>query len=222
MAHMEMLTIATTVVNRAEQDQSAFQTANNDWDTTFFQTLKARIQASILKLHPNLLMTQKTLTAQVEQGLVNATNDIDILIAAIESKFTGVYKLKGEAILGTLEINRLKKAKRGDQEALAQILAAFKANEATIIPELQSKNISSGLISRIQQHYISFQPLNIRQELAKGDVTKSTEENQLERNAIYTQIASICKLGKSLSKLGLTNRADYTISTLLRKIRSNS
>jgi len=219
---MEMLTIATTITERAQQDQTAFQTANSDWDTTFFQTLKARIQTAILKLNPSMLMNQKTLTAQVEKSRINAINDLDILKAAIESKFTGDHKTKGDAILGTLEIPRISKARAGDQEALAQILAAFKANEATILPELQSKNISPGLISRLQQHYITFHPLNIRQELAKGDVTTNTKTNQLERNAIYTKIAGISKLGKTLSKIGLTKRTDYTIAVLLRKIRNNA
>ena len=217
-----MLTIATTITQRAEQDQLAFQTANSDWDTIFFQSLKTRIQTAILKLNPELLITQKTLTAQLTKQLKNASHDLDILAAAIESKFTGDHKIKGQAILGTLEIKRLQKVKSGDQESLAQILAAFKANETTILPQLQSKKISPSLISRIQQHYITFQPLNIKQELAKGDVTKNNEKQQLERNAIYTQIAGISKLGKKLSKLELTNRADYNISLLLRKIKNNT
>jgi len=221
MKHEEMLTIASIVSARAEQDAQLFQTLFADWTPQEFQILTSRIEAALLQLTPKPLVTQKALTAEVEASLQQTVLDLEILQIFIEHKFTGTEKAKGEEIIQLLQFSKARTAKQGDQESLTAILSSFTANHNTIVPLLQNKNIGQDLLTRLENAASSFHNLNVSQELAKGDKKEAYRKVQTERNEIYTYISNICRVGKKLATTNLIAKERYTISHILTNIRYN-
>jgi hypothetical protein len=109
----------------------------------------------------------------------------------------------------------------GNQEALIQLLYAFKTNMSEPLRnEIIAKGINPSLVDNISGYAITFSEANVTQESYKGSTKNITLQVSDTLNAIYEEIIGICKIAGSYYKYESLKKELFTFKKIISNLGS--
>lgn len=213
---VEMLVSAKTLCDNFKAHKTAIVAIRATWADPFIANLQTRIDTAIstyLGLDPKKdlkLATQQVLQLQA-QALIN--------LALFKVNIAADYatdKTRLNWLLDTLGFTaHHTAAQKGDQEALVELLQKFKTNmTAALKTEITTKGTSATLITDIVNSADPIKNANVSQEGLKGSSKELSDQAVTEFNAIYAQVATICKITAKLFKSEPIKKDNFTFSKL--------
>lgn len=190
-----MLTTAKTIAENFKAKIDELSQVRTDWTEESATNLIDKIDNVI----------ENVLGIDAQKDLRNATaalliidapakRDLSFFKTQIDDDFKKEPTLKSE-ILNTLGFTKhLKAVQSGSQEAMTQLLAAFKLNMTEGVKNaIVEKGTSAALIDAIIGYANTYAQANVSQELNKQASKSISKEMGDELNAIYDQVIGICK-----------------------------
>ncbi|MGV8879630.1 MAG: hypothetical protein ACOH2A_11430 [Sphingobacteriaceae bacterium] len=198
----EMLTVCATLTEAAIAHKAFLQTRRSNWADPYFEELKQRIAAiAATHLGADNAKAMRNATMQItalqKQALVDLSDfkvQVDVDYAKDKSRQKELLKQLGFA-------DHLKQAQRFDQQALVQLLYAFKA--AMLPPvkaEMVSKGIMPALIDQITSYADVLQKANVDQEFNKSGRKVLTADGILACNQIYEEVMGVGKMAAAFMR----------------------
>lgn len=199
---VDMLSACETIIKHATDHKVFLQKKRSTWADPFFDDLLTRIQNA----YPEFLGIDSAKELRAATQKVNELQSIALNKLA-EFKVQILEDFKSEKarldeMLKSLGFTQFhKKAQRGDQEELIQLLFQFKDNMS---PDLKAEIIGKGTAEAIIDEIISYadvlRALNIDQETLKGSRKEITQAAVTEFNAIYNEVISVAKIAAKFFK----------------------
>ena len=125
-----------------------------------------------------------------------------------------------DEILNNLGFARhLKKGQKGNQEALIQLLYAFKTNMTeTLRQEITAKGMSATIIDNLMGYAETFRQANVAQEALKGSTKSITSEVSATFNAIYEEVIGICKIASAYYKFEPLKKEQFSFAKVISNL----
>jgi hypothetical protein len=199
---VDMLSTCETIIQHAIDHKEFLQKKRNTWADPFFDNILAKIQ----KAYSEHLGIDNAKELREATRKVHEIQDAAVkILAEFKVQLTEDFKADKEKqteLLRNLGFTQFhKKAQRGDQEELIQLLFQFKDNMS---PDLKAEIISKGTaestIDEIIAHADVLRDLNITQETLKGNRKEITQAALAEFNAIYNEVISVAKIAAKFFK----------------------
>ena len=115
----------------------------------------------------------------------------------------------------------LRDVQKGNQEALIQLLNAFRKNmNDSIRKEITEKGLNNALIDNIIGYTSSFENANVTQESFKASSKEVTQEVRDSLNAIYDEVIGICKKVSNYYRYEPLKAEQFTFNKVLRNLGS--
>lgn len=184
--------IATSLTNQLP-DLSMVRT---NWTPEYAQALHTKIDDAMenyLGLDKKKALRDATAALTAMQS--PALRDLQFMKTQIEVDFDNEAK----EITKTLGYNSyLKAARAGDQEALIQLLFAFKKGMTNQLKDaIVANGTNPALIDRIIDYATQLNEANLEQESLKASTKSVSETAVTALNEIYSEIIGICKIASS-------------------------
>lgn len=190
---VDMLMASLTIMKSFKTNLADLGLIRSNWTDTYESDLSTRIQNAIDNyLGLDKKGEQRKATLLLHSIQEPAQKALSFLKTQIEVDF----KINADEILQTLGYtSNWKTARTDDQEALIQLLYAFKKGMTDALKtELTGKGTNPTLIENIIGYAAQLEEANVNQEILKQTSKELTEEAVVELNAIYLQIIGICKI----------------------------
>ena len=222
---VDLLTIGETTVLWAKAYQKALSDRRSTITNVFLDGLQNRISDAFINI----------LGINNKQHIINATRVLYSIYKPARTDLVDFYKQikfdlrnnpeRLQQVLALFSFNSLYPSiRRGDQEAVIQLLNSIKAN---LVPDLKAELIALGtdenLINRLFTYADTLKNANVTQELAKIESKQYTQQDVAALNDIYDHIifinsiaqrANIDKSAKSnFSFAGMLKRLNHQTST---------
>ena len=195
--HVEMNTVGDIVCHHALTQMAVLQ--ENDANITPKVVLD--LQADIAKSMGRLLGTDKAkILRQKTQEVYSVQTEALPTLQFVKDRIDAKYKedtARHNEILFTLGYNTyLLAARKGDQEALVQLLFRYQQNMTKDLKdELKLKGIPETKLDAPMAFAKIMHDANTAQEFEKEQKVQISDELQQEVNALYARVIDICKLG---------------------------
>lgn len=190
-----MLTASKTVAENFRSNIAELASVRTDWTPEHADELNQQIDVAI----DNLLGTDSTKSLRAATGALNAIHipakrDLSFFKTQIEDDFKDDPLFLNE-ILHTLGFQLLmKKVQKDNQEALTELLSAFKKNMTDDLKtSITAKGLNPELIDRIIGYSNNYSSANVNQEILKQSSKEISQEIVDEYNSIYSDVIGICK-----------------------------
>lgn len=221
---VDFIITADTIVDSAIANQAFLETKRSTWTMPFFLTIKTQIDKA----------TQDHLGVDNAKQLRDSTQIIyDIVSAAlielaelkvqIEEDFKDNPTQKAE-ILNTLGFNKyFFDARKGDQEALINLLFQFKTNlTQQINDEIVAKGTAQATIDAIITRADTLKQADVLQEGKKGTRKEITATAINEFNNIYDKIISITRISSKFFKTDKAKSDQFSFNNVSKTINNKS
>lgn len=211
---VEMLLASKTISETLRANLVELSIARSNWTEEFTTNLSTKIDSAI----DNYLGLDKkkelrNATAKLASIQLPAQRDLSFIKTQIDVDFNGEAK----EILKKLGYNKnLKQVQKGDQEALIQLLYAFKKGmNQKLKNTIVDKGTNPVLIERIVGYADLLKGANITQETLK-ETTKEISEDAINVfNEIYNEIIGICKIASSYYIYESLKKEQFTFSKVV-------
>ncbi len=216
---VEMILASKTITVSFETNIEELSLTRSDWTPEFVVTLKTRIDNAIDKyLGLDKKKGLREATALLHSIQQPAMRNLSFLKTQIEVDF----KDGAGEILNSLGFtDNLKKAQNRNQEALIQLLYAFKnAMTDELKTRITGKGTNPVLIETIIGYADQLKEANINQESLKQTTKELTEEAIEEFNAIYDIIIGICKIASVFYYDDPVKKEQFTFSNVVTNMSS--
>ncbi len=152
-------------------------------------------------------------TSKLKSIQMPSLRDLSFLKTQVEVDF----KDSSKEILKQLGYgNNLRDLRNGDQEALIQLLYAFRKGMTTELKEqISSAGTNPVLIDRIIKSADELSNANITQESLKETTKEISHEAIIEFNKIYNEIIGICKIAASYYHSDKIMKEQFTFSKVV-------
>ena len=152
---------------------------------------------------------------------VAAKRDLSFFKTQIDDDFKSTPSVRDE-ILNTLGFPKyLKNVQKGNQEALVQLLYAFKKNMTdSLRNQITDKGLSANLIDKIVEYAGTFNDANTSQEGLKQSTTEISREVADVFNSIYDEIIGICKKVSNYYQFDAVKKEQFTFSKVISNLGS--
>lgn len=197
---VDMIVGAKTVAENFITHKDQIIPRRSVWADPFIEDFATRIDSAAEEyLGLDTKKDLKAATGQVVSLGAAALKDLGFLKIQIEADFDSDKK-EMKQILNKLGFNgTYKLAKRGDQQALTQVLFKFKKGMTDEMKTtLTTKGIDATLIEDIKGYEKVFTAANVAQEKLKGSSKTLTAAGIAEFNEIYKQAIAICRICANL------------------------
>lgn len=202
--------IATSLTNQLPE----LSMVRSNWTSEYAEELNTRIDNAIEQFLG--LDKQKALrdaTAALTEIQVPALRGLQFLKTQIEVDFGN----KAKKIIRNLGYNKhLKAARDGDQEALIQLLFAFKKGMTEQLKaDIVAKGTNPALIDSIIGYATQLSEANIAQESMKAASKTLSGTALAALNEIYSEVIGICKIASSFYMQDEMLKAQFTFSRVV-------
>ena len=220
----EMLITASVIAENAIANKTFLVSKRPLWADPFLPNLKAKIDLAVQTYLGADNAKSLRLSTQVLLGIEkNALKDLADFKIGIEVDFAS-DKTRLTEILTQLGFTLYHKtAKKGDQEALINLLFQYKTN---MIPALQTEITAKGtnptLITNIMVYAGTLKTANITQETFKGTRKTATAIAIKEFNACYTLAIGICKISAKYYKDQADLKDQFSFSKIRKTLNNTS
>lgn len=218
---VEMLMAAKTVSANFNENIDELSTVRANWNPEYAQELSGRINYAFdnylgLDRKKELHEATKRLT----DLQVPALRDLRFLKQQIEVDFKGEAK----GIIKQLGYgDLLTKAGQGNQEALIQLLFAFRKGMDNALKELiVSQGTNPVLIDRIIAYADQILLANMTQESLKESTKELTQEAIAGLNEIYDEVIGICKISASYYQWDPVKKNQFTFAKIVANMNAAS
>lgn len=114
-----------------------------------------------------------------------------------------------------------KDARNGDQEALMQLLSAFRIGMTDDMKaSITDKGVNPEIIDRILSYGGQIWEANASQEALKGSSSEITDEAIDYLNSLYNKAMDICKIGAAFYYNNPVKRNQFTFSRIVRNMNA--
>jgi hypothetical protein len=150
---------------------------------------------------------------------IPARRDVSFFKTQIEEDFKDKPNLRDELLNNLGFTKYLRDVQKGNQEALIQLLNAFRKNmNDAVRKEITEKGLNNALINNIIGYTSSFENANISQETFKASSKEVTKEVRDSFNAMYDEIIGICKKVSKYYHYEPLKAEQFSFSKVLRNL----
>ncbi len=212
-----MCLAAQTISGSFKLNISELSSVRTNWTPEYASDLETRIDGVIenhlgIDAKKELRDASGTLSALMGP----AKRDISFFKTQLEADFKEEEE-KLQEILKNLGLTKsLRAAQKDDQEALIELLYAFKTNITDELKvDISSKGMNPVLIDRIIGYAASIKTANINQEGLKETTKEISEETTSAFNAIYDEVIGICKIASNFYQYEPLKKEQFTFSKVV-------
>lgn len=217
---VDMLTVSGTILEHSTTHKTFLVSKRATWADPFMPNLKTRIQnafTNILGYDNAQQMRDATIVVYGIQ--TNALRDLaEFKVQVIEDFKTN--KPRRDEILNRLGFTaHLKAAQNSDQEALIELLYAFKQNmTATLKNEIIAAGTATTQITTITNYADVLKNSDVTQETMKGSKKVVTQTGIKELNEIYSQVISVAKISAKFFKDDVAVKEKFSFNKTLSNL----
>jgi len=219
---VDMLTASRIVAGNFKLNIGELSTVRSDWTEDYANDLESRINQTI---ETHLGIDAKKDLRDATSGLSGiqaaAKRDLSFFKTQIDDDFKSTPSVRDE-VLNTLGFSKyLINVQKGNQEALVQLLYAFKKNMTdSLRSQITDKGLSATLIDKIIGYASSFNEANTSQEGLKQSTKEISKEVVDVFNGIYDEIIGICKKVSNYYQFDAVKKEQFTFSKIISNLGS--
>lgn len=216
---VDMLLASKTIIETFKLNLAELSVARSIWNEEYANHLATKIDDAIENyLGLDKKKELRNATANLSSIQTPAIRDLSFLKKQLQVDFAA-EKPKLKEMLKTLGFDKnLRKVQNSDQEALIELLYAFKKGiKESLKSEIVAKGTNSELIDRIINYADQMKLANVSQETQKETTKAVSEEATNAFNAIYSDVIGICKIASSFYQYDVLKKELFTF----RKVLSN-
>ena len=219
---VDFLIASDTIIDSAIANQPFLETKRANWTLLFFQAIKTQIDKAIQDhLGVDGAKQLRAASQIVYTILANAIIELAEIKVQIEEDFKDTPTQKVE-ILNTLGFTPYYfNARKGDQEALINLLFQFKTN---LTQELNDQIIAKGTAQATLDAVITradaLKDADVIQEGKKGTKKEITAEAINEFNNIYDKIISITRIATKFFKNDKAKSDQFSFAKVSKNINN--
>ncbi|MFV0591954.1 MAG: hypothetical protein ACK5M7_11265 [Draconibacterium sp.] len=205
--------IATSFTNQLAD----LSLVRSNWTPEYAQALHTKIDTAMEDyLGLDKKKALRDATAALAEIQAPALRNLQFLKTQIEVDFID----SSEEIIKTLGYNSyLKAARSGDQEALVQLLFAFKKGMTNQLKnKIVEKGTNPALIDNIIGYATQLSEANTEQETQKASTKSVSEAAVVAFNEIYTEVIGICKIASAYYQHDEILKAQFTFSRVVANL----
>ena len=221
---VDFIIAADTIIDSAIANQTFLETKRANWTMPFFQAIKLQIDdATQSYLGMDSARELRLATQQVYTIQGNALTELAELKVQIEEDFKD-NPIQKKEILNTLGFTaHIFNARKGDQEALIDLLFQFKTNLSSELNDtLVEKGIAQVSIEKVIDFADQLRVADVRQEGKKATRKELTTEAITELNTIYEKIISICRISAKFFKGDQAKSDQFSFAKVAKTINYHS
>lgn len=217
-----MFTASETITKQCINYYDELVVKRKAWENPYFPNLLTTLTGARERiLGKDIAKLLRDATQQVKSEQSSVLSLLSELNVQIDVDFDGELN-KNEIFKSLGFTDFYKKAVKGNQESLVELLDKFKTN---MTPELEKtitdKGIDLEIITSIKNYAGTFGDSNTTQEAAKGTKVNLSAETISELNGYYKTIIGICKIARNKFKGNPQKQALFSFDKTVKAITSN-
>jgi len=219
---VDMLLASKTIVGSLNANLADLSMVRTNWTQVYVDQLSIKIDDSIENyLGLDKKKELRDATANLSSIQTPAIRDLSFLKTQIEVDFEN-EKHKKKNILKTLGFDKnLRKARLSDQEALIELLYAFKKGmKESLKNDIVEKGTNPELIDRIISYAGQLKQANVSQETKKETTKAVSEEATKAFNSIYDELIGICKIASSFYQYDPLKKKLFTFGKVISNMNA--
>ena len=216
---VEMLLASKTISTSLSENLADLSMARTTWTSVYVTALATRIDDAIENyLGLDKKKTLREATLRLASLQIPAMRDLSFIKTQIDVDFGKEAK----EMLKNLGFDKhLRDVQKGDQEALIQLLYAFKKGLTDELKtQITEKGTNPVLIDRIIAYADQLKEANVSQESLKETTKVISEEAVLVFNNIYEEIVGICKIASSFYQYEPLKKEQFTFSKVIANMNA--
>lgn len=221
---VDMLVAASTIIESAIAHKHFLISKRSSWADPYFSNLKNRIDTSIHQYLGVDSARQVRESTQLVLGLQKqALEKLSEVKVQISEDFKR-YKARRDEVLNQLGlISYLPAARKGDQEALINLLYQFKLSlTPSLMAEIINKGTDAVLLNQVASYATILKEGNVQQENKKGNRKEITAATITEFNDLYETVISICKIASKFFKDEPHIKDQFNFSKIKKAINNHA
>lgn len=216
---VDMLTASKIIINSLNANLSDLSMVRTNWTSEYTSGLALKVD-NVLEIFlgkdktKNLREATKVLVSIQKPAL----SDLAFLKTQIKVDFG---KEADEIIKGLGYNKYLKEAQQKDQEALIELLFAFKKGMTEKLKQaIVDKGTNPALIDRILAYATQMSEANVMQEGEKSGAAELTQEASSTLDEVYKEVIGICKIASKYYKTDPLKKKLFTFSAVVEKLNA--
>jgi len=216
---VEMLLASKTIAGTLGENLGDLSIARSNWNETYVSGLSTKIDKAIddyLGLDKKKELRDATSSLAAIQA--PALRDLSFMKTQIEVDF----EKKAKDIIKKLGYDKnLRNVQKGDQEALIQLLYAFKKGmNDNLKNQIVEKGTNPELVDRIIGYANQLKQANVTQETLKETTKEVSNEAVAIFNEIYDEIIGICKIASNFYQYDSLKKEQFTFSKVVSNMNA--
>lgn len=217
---VDMLMASSIISQEFTNNITDLATVRTNWTAEYAADLATRIDSTIAThLGVDKKKTQRDATASLHAIQAPAMRDL----AFLKSQILVDFPAESKEMLKTLGFDLLPQVQSRNQEALIQMLFAFKSGMTDALKtQIVEKGTSPALIDKIIDYADKMKNAEVHQEVEKEGTKGITAEAQKAFSDIYDEIIGICKIASKYYQHEPLKKELFTFSTVVDKLSGKS
>ena len=216
---VEMLLASKTIATSLFDNLVDLSMARTTWTSDYATALATKIDDAIENY---LGLDKKKELRDATARLATLQNPAMRDLSFIKTQIDVDFGKEAKRILKKLGFEKnLKAVQKGDQEALIQLLYAFKKGLSDEIRnQITEKGTNPALIDRIIAYAEQLKDANISQETLKETTKVISEEAVNAFNEIYEELIGICKIASAFFQYEPLKKEQFTFSKVISNMNA--
>lgn len=216
---VDMLLASKIISTSLIENLTDLSMARTTWTSDYTTALETKIDEAIENF---LGLDKKKTLREATSRLASLQNPAMRDLSFIKTQIDVDFDKQAKEILKNLGFDKhLRDVQKGDQEALIQLLYAFKkglSDESKT--QITAKGTNPALIDRIIAYADQLKKANVSQESLKETTKVISEEAVLVFNSIYEEIVGICKIASSFYQYEPLKKEQFTFSKVIANMNA--
>ncbi len=217
---VEMLLAAKTVTQNLKENLTDLSLVRTNWTKDYVAALAAKIDHAI-DHHLGIDKKKELREATGKLAAIQAPALRDLSFMKTQLKVD--FAKEAKAITKKLGYDKttLRKAQNSDQEALIQLLYAFKKGMTEDLKkQIVEKGNAPALIDRIIGYADQLKEANVTQEALKETTKIISAEAVKAFNNIYEEIIGICKIASNFYRYDALKKEQFTFNKVIANMNA--
>lgn len=217
---VHMLMASSIIAQEFTINITDLATVRSNWIPEYAADLTTRIDSTTeTHLGVDKKKTQREATTDLHAIQTPAMRDL----AFFKSQILVDFPVTSKEMLKTLGFDLLPLVQKKNQEALIQMLFAFKSGMTDELKaQIVEKGTSAALIDKIIDYADQMKDAEVHQEIEKEDTKGITAEARNAFNDIYDEIIGICKIASKYYQYEPLKKEVFTFSIVVDKLSGKS
>ena len=216
---VEMLLASKTISISLSENLTDLSMARTTWTSDYATALETKIDDAIENF---LGLDKKKALREATSKLASLQSPAMRDLSFIKTQIDVDFGTEAKEILKNLGFDKhLRDVQKGDQEALIQLLYAFKKGLSDELKtQITEKGTNPALMDRIVAYADQLKEANVSQESLKETTKVISEEAVQVFNNIYEEIVGICKIASSFYQYEPLKKEQFTFSKVIANMNT--